>query len=426
MLFSTLKIKAWLLRWIEEAWFSQTTHIQWKVLPIALEWKNIVWQSQTWTGKTLAYLIPVLNQVDTNEVRPQILILAPTRELVNQIYDDIFLITKYYRVPACALFGGVSQVNQVTQLKRNPRVIISTPWRLADLAEQWYIDYSSIKYLVIDEIDRLLDMGFMPAIKKLRWNLPSLTQSMCFSATVNDTLSKIFTHYMWKYEFLKSWTAPVVEKVNHTYLNLNTDDKYPTLRTILKSHKNQKVVIFTNTISAWDKLYENMQLEGYPAWLLNGDMKQSKRTSTTDAFVNGEISILVTTDVAARWLNLDNVALVINYDVPTEADSYIHRIGRTARAWAYGKAIMFVTNKEKKLLEKIEITHTMIIDQSEIKVVKAPAYEFESRKSKPRKNSRPKPNRTAQWEKPQWRKYWFGKNSHWKKSTKTSRSPKGK
>lgn len=358
-------IKAWLLRWLTEAWYEEATTIQEKVIPLALEWKNIIWQSQTGTWKTAAFLLPLLNAIDTNLVEPQALILAPTRELVVQIYEDIYKFTKYYRVPAAMLYGWVSQVNQVTEINRKPRIIVATPWRLWDFVEQKLLDLRTVKYFVLDEVDRMLDMWFSPIIQKLRAKTSRIKQTYSFSATLNDEIINVVkTHIKW-FELVKAWQEVIVDKINHSYITVSTRDKFINLVKLLWTHKKEKIVIFTNTINNSDNVYKQLVKERVKVGTINGDMSQWKRLNTMNSFINGEITILVTTDVAARWLNMEDIGLVINFDFPKESDAYIHRIWRTWRAWAYGKAITFVTWNEQSKIQWIEKQYDIIIKKSD-------------------------------------------------------------
>lgn len=370
MLFKNFPIKPWLLKWVEFVWYNEPTLIQQKVIPLALQWKNIVWQSQTWTWKTVAFLLPLLNQIDSNIVKPQALILAPTRELVVQTYDEIYKLTNYYRVPTCCVYWWASQVNQITQLKRNPRIIIATPGRLLDFIQQWLIDFSEIKYFVLDEVDRMLDMWFLPDIEKIWSKLKKIKQTLSFSATLDSRIMWILSSHISNYELVKSWEDILVDKVNHSYVQVDNKDKFINLTKLIALNKSKKIIIFANTRHTTNIIYEKLWQEKYKIWVLNWDLKQSKRLSTLEAFTKGKLNIIVTTDVAARWLNMDNIWLVINYDVPREIESYIHRVWRTARAWASWTAIMLVSSNDMTYMKNIETKYKFKIPKSDFVVMK--------------------------------------------------------
>jgi len=354
MLFKDTWLKQWLIKSLDEIWYTEATPIQKKVIPAALQWKNIVWQAQTWTWKTAAFLLPVLHNIDTNNKDVQVLILAPTRELVLQICNEIYFFTKYYRVPVVALYGWVSPVNQKKALKKYPRIIVATPWRFMDLLWQWLITLSTIKTLVLDEVDRMLDMGFIRDIIKVWKQLVNLNQTFTFSATMNDNIKRVIDNNTDKYDFIKVWEEITVKKIDHSYTLVENKDKFINLTKLLNTHKNAKILVFVNKRVTTNIIYNTLLQENHKVWLLNWSIQQSKRNSTLQWYIKWKFKILVTTDVAARWLNMESVELVINFDIPNETENYIHRIWRTWRAGKNGKAIMFVSKKEKPNLAEIE------------------------------------------------------------------------
>ncbi len=365
MLFKDFNLKAWILKALVEMKYNEATDIQKQVIDIALSWKNIVWQSQTWTGKTAAFLIPLLQRVDTNTKWLQALILAPTRELVNQIGDEIFALTKYYRVNAACIYGWASLVTQKKLLLRWPSIVVATPGRLMDFMNQKVIDISTVNFFILDEVDRMLDMGFVRDIKKIRAQMQHIQQTYTFSATINNDIKSIIKEHVNEYEFIKIWEAVTVDKINHSYMSVNHEDKLSNLINLIKSHSNDKVLVFTQTKRNTKTIRDIVEKSWYKAGMLNGDMSQSKRMFTLKSFKEWVIRVLVTTDVAARGLNMDNVGLVINFDVPKETESYIHRIGRTGRAWAFGKAIMLVSPEEQKFLADIEKANRTRVKKSD-------------------------------------------------------------
>lgn len=369
MLFSEFWLKAWLLRSLESIWYTEVTPIQAQVMTLALNGKNIVWQSQTWTGKTAAFLLPVLNKIDTNKKTLQALILAPTRELVVQIGEEIRNLTKYYGVRFACLYWWASPLIQKNILKKNPAIVVATPGRLMDFMNQQVIDISVAEYFVLDEVDRMLDMWFVRDIEKIWHQLNHVKQTYTFSATMNDDMKAIIKKHISSYEFIKIGAWVTVDKINHSYLPIDHEQKLFNVISLIKTHRKEKVIIFTHTKKNTKTIHQILLWDWFKAGVLNGDMTQWKRQSTLNAFKTGETRILVTTDVAARWLNMENVWLVINFDVPADPKSYIHRIGRTGRAGASGKAIMLVSSAELPLLKEIEKIHKIRIQQSQHPVV---------------------------------------------------------
>lgn len=365
MSFKEYKIKPGILKAIEQMNYTEATPIQKQVIEAALEWKNIVWQSQTGTGKTAAFLIPLLHRIDTNKKWLQALILAPTRELVNQIGDEVFNLTKFYRVNAVCVFWGASIHIQKNKLRKNPSIIVATPGRLMDLIKQKEINLSPVQFFVLDEVDRMLDMWFVRDITKIRAQMKNIQQTYTFSATISNEIKKIIEEHVSDYESIKVGDEITVDKISHSYIQVEHEDKLFNVQNIINHHKKEKIIIFTHTKRNTKTISTQLSEQWYKAAMLNGDMSQGKRTSTLKLFKEWHTRILVTTDVAARGLNMDNIGLVINFDVPNDAESYIHRIGRTGRAWARGKAIILVSDLEIPLIKNIERINKIRIKKSE-------------------------------------------------------------
>ncbi len=380
MSFKDFELHASILKALKEMKYDKTTEIQEKVIKPVLAGKNIVGQSQTGTGKTAAFLIPLLQKIDTNKKWLQALIIAPTRELAEQIKEEVFSLTKYHRVSAVCVYGWASQVVQKKNLKRQPNIIVATPGRLLDFMNQKVIDVRAVRFLVLDEVDRMLDMWFIRDIKKIRNQMKNLEQTLTFSATMNDSMKKIINEYVGEYTFVKIWDEITVDKINHSFVNIAHADKMYNLINIIQKHKNEKIIVFTQT-KRNTKTISNLIIKAwYNADMLNGDLSQWRRNWTLKRFKDNEIKILVTTDVAARWLNMDNVHLVINFETPKESDSYIHRIWRTGRAGAEGKAIMFVSKEEQTFLTDIEKIYNTKIKQSDYMTIIDTSLKFSTYK----------------------------------------------
>jgi len=365
MLFSEFWLKNGLLKSLETMGYKEVTPIQAQVMKIAFSGKNIVWQSQTWTGKTAAFLLPVLHKIDTNKKSLQVLILAPTRELVVQIGEEIRNLTKFYTVGYVCIYGWASPNVQKNNLKKRPAIIIATPGRLMDFMNQKVIDISVAEYFILDEVDRMLDMWFVRDIKKIRSQLKHVKQTYTFSATMNDEMKSIIREHISSYESIKIGETVTVDKIHHRYMALDHEQKLYNVIKLIKAHPKDKVLIFTHTKRNTKTIHQILLWDKFNAGMLNWDMAQGKRQSTLNDFKQGKTQILVTTDVAARGLNMENVWLVINFDVPLDPKSYIHRIWRTGRAWASGKAIMLVSPLEIPLFKEIEKVHRIRIQQSE-------------------------------------------------------------
>ena len=349
--------------------YIEATDIQEKVLKLALQGHNIVGQSNTGTGKTAAFLLPILQKIDTNATVPQALILAPTRELVTQIADEVRNLTKFYGVKVASLYGGASPLIQKQNLQKKPIIIVATPGRLLDFLNQGVIKLNTVSYFVLDEVDRMLDMGFVRDIEKIRATLKGVKQTFTFSATLSNEIKTIIRSHIPTYEFIKIGEDATVAKIDHRILSVAHDEKLFNVIHLLNKHKKDKILIFTHTKRNTQAIYKILLADGFSVGVLNGDMSQGKRQSTLNDFKANKSRILVTTDVAARGLNMEQVAIVINFDVPIDAQSYIHRIGRTGRKGESGRAIMLVSDLEVPLLREIEKVHKIRIPHMEEEAV---------------------------------------------------------
>ncbi len=352
---------------LEKNGYLEPTKIQEDVINLALAGKNIVGQSQTGTGKTAAFVLPLLELIDTRIRRPQAVILAPTRELATQIRDEVLKLSEGMFLRSTVVFGGTSIRKQREIIEKGPQIIIATPGRLIDLIDKGYIDLAQVKYFVLDEVDRMLDMGFVDDIDYIWGNLPKIEQSMTFSATIPQEMKNLLTKYVGEgYEFIKSTDELTVDKIDHSFIEVETFDKFNLLKDYIVAHDKQKIIVFSRTKFETEHLARVLQDNGVSAEYLHGDMEQRDRTRALRRFKEDEVQVFVTTDVAARGLNMNNIELVVNYHVPEDPEAYIHRIGRTGRAGASGKAIMFVAPTEKLLLKNIEKRNKIRIKQIDI------------------------------------------------------------
>ena len=349
-------LKPQLLKSIEKLGYTEPTQIQADVWNAAKDWANIVGQSQTGTGKTTAFLLPLLQQIDSNNRYPQVLIVAPTRELVQQIRDDIMKLTEFLPIRSMTLMGGKSMRFQKEDLRYGPQFIVATPGRLIEFMQERFLDVSRISHFVLDEVDRMLDMGFIEDVDRIWGQLPNIKQTMTFSATINNEVKDVITRHCPEYVHIRMGGSITIDKIDHTYIDMTHEQKFPTLMHLIETHNDQKTIIFAQTKRNTEVLARALFAAKKKVLFLNGDLDMRQRTRALRSFKEGSCKILVTTDVAARWLNMDAVELVVNFDVPREPESYIHRIGRTGRAGADGKAVMFVDSDERHLVMDIEKT----------------------------------------------------------------------
>lgn len=364
MEFSSFLLRREILSALHTMGYKEPTSVQSQVIPLALDGKNLVVQSATGSGKTGAFVIPALNHIQPRLRKPQILILEPTRELAMQTRDEVFKVSRDMRMGSISVFGGFPIRKQIEELKKWPQVVIATPGRLMDLMDREAIDLSAVEMLIIDEVDQMMDMGFSRAVIDIWKSLESLKQVMAFSATYTPAIMKMLeSNIAGGYESLILSQTPTVDTINHVFMRVGPRDKYIMLKNILEKYPNDKVMIFTARKHETEELERYLYRDGFEAAYIHGDMFQRDRVRALRGFKEGKYRIFIGTDVASRWLNLNNIDLVINYQVPTDPESYIHRIGRTGRAGADGKAIMFVSSEEGRDLARIERMHKIEITE---------------------------------------------------------------
>ncbi|AKO64604.1 hypothetical protein VI34_06115 [Methylophilales bacterium MBRSG12] len=343
--------------------YSNPTPIQEQCIPVVLSGKDVLASAQTGTGKTAAFCLPLLDLVANKpkhkhkrNISPDVLILSPTRELATQIEQELKRFSHFMDTNIVAVVGGVSYKLQNKLLKFNVNFLVATPGRLMDLVRQRKINLKHIDALVIDEADRMLDMGFIPDIKKIFESTSQDQQVLMFTATLNKQIEKIAQ------QFLKDPQRIAIEQENKSNKNIQQiaypvadyNQKKLVLVDVLNEADLNQAIIFTATKREADRLSDELYLMNHRSKTLHGDMSQRERTRTINRFKNNEIQILVATDVAARGIDVDDITHVINFDLPRQVEDYIHRIGRTGRAERKGKAISLVVDKEKFMLQKIE------------------------------------------------------------------------
>lgn len=351
--FRELGISPKFLSAIERKGFITPTPIQHQVIPTALQGKDVVGIAQTGTGKTLAFGIPLIQRIAL--YKGQGLILVPTRELAQQVEETLTTVGGSLGVRCALVMGGVSQGKQVKALNQHPHIVIATPGRLADLIGQGLCSLDRINIVILDEADRMLDIGFLPQIKRIMQLITKNRQTMLFSATMPQSISELASAFMKmpiRIEIAPQGTS--AENVEQEVFVIQKEDKIRLLDSLLQEYGNEKILIFSRTKHGAKKLARSIRNMGHSATEIHSNRSQSQRKKALDGFSSGEFRIMVATDIAARGIDVKNISLVINYDLPDSSEDYVHRIGRTGRAGRYGKAISFVTPSEKADIKRIE------------------------------------------------------------------------
>ncbi|WP_166246251.1 DEAD/DEAH box helicase [Paenibacillus turpanensis] len=353
--FKDYKLSEEILRALDSMGYRQPTEVQSSVIPSALEKKDMTVKSRTGSGKTAAYGIPICEMVEWEENRPQALILTPTRELADQVKQDIMNIGKYKRIKAIAIYGKQPFARQKTQLTYRNHVVVGTPGRVMDHIVKQTIDLEQVRFLVIDEADEMLNMGFIEQVEKIIRELPKDRMTMLFSATLPKDVETLCHRYMNHPLDIEIKTAgKAVSQIEHSLYLVKEENKLQLLRAITVVENPDSCIIFCRTQSRVEAVFQELEKLGYPCNRIHGGMEQDDRTRVMDEFKQGEFRYLIATDVAARGIDIESISHVINYDLPLENESYVHRTGRTGRAGHSGKAISFATQNEEKFVLNIE------------------------------------------------------------------------
>lgn len=356
--FSEMGLIKPVLKALDDLGYETPTSIQAKTIPHVLNGRDLLGQAQTGTGKTAAFALPLLSRIDIKLKKPQVLVLAPTRELAIQVAESFKgYAARIKGFNVLPVYGGQAYAGQLNQLKRGVHVIVGTPGRLMDLMKRGVIDLTHLITLVIDEADEMLRMGFIDDVEWILEQTPPKRQVCLFSATMPAPIKKIAAKYLTdpKDVFISLRTA-TAETIRQRFWMVKGTHKLDALTRILEAETFDAIIVFVRTKTATVELAEKLEARGYAAVALNGDIAQKARERTIDRFKKGKIDILVATDVAARGLDVERVSHVINYDIPNGAESYVHRIGRTGRAGREGDAILFVSPRERWMLRVIETT----------------------------------------------------------------------
>jgi len=360
--FRDLPLSREVLSGIEELGFKNLFPIQAQAIVPLLEGKDVIGQAQTGTGKTAAFGIPMVDVLNPEIKNVQGLILEPTRELANQTAEHISRICKYTTLKVLPIYGGNSIQRQIYELERGVHIVVGTPGRIIDHLRRKTLDLSSVSVVVLDEADRMLDMGFIKAIEYILSKVPASRQTSLFSATIDRSVMDICGKYMRKPEkILVSKDEIALTQMSQYYMVVNPNDKVESLCSILDDDCIERAILFCRTRRGTDILADTLRMRGYDAEPLHGGLTQKQRDLIVDSFRNGKLKLLVATDVAARGLDIQGITHIINYDIPLDALVYFHRIGRTARMEKTGTAITLVGYKEMSELNRIKaLTKTRI------------------------------------------------------------------
>ena len=353
--FSNFNLSKELIKALDALEYKEPTGVQEKVIPEVLFNKDLIVKSQTGTGKTGAFVIPLCEKVKWEENDPQVLILAPTRELAIQIGEDVKNIGRYKRIKGVSVYGKAPFKDQAQELKGKTHIVIGTPGRVLDHIDRGTFNTSNIKYLVIDEADEMLNMGFIRQVEGVIRRIPKKRVTMLFSATIPEEIQELCSKHLKRPVNIEVQSSgPVVDKIENILFRVKGEEKLKYLRMLLAKEKPETAVIFCRTKENVDVEYDYLKSLGYSVDKIHGGMLQKDRISTMERFKKGDFRILVATDIASRGIDVEGITHVINVDVPLEKEAYVHRIGRTARAGKSGKAITFVTPYEDRFLNDIE------------------------------------------------------------------------
>jgi ATP-dependent RNA helicase DeaD len=366
--FKDMGLPAPILQALEKVGYEKPSPIQAEAIPLLLEGNDLLGQAQTGTGKTAAFALPMLAQIDLDAKLPQLLVLAPTRELAIQVAEAFQVYASFSKkIRVLPVYGGQSYDNQIRQLKRGVQVVVGTPGRIIDHINRGTLKLNELKFLVLDEADEMLRMGFIDDVELILSHAPKEKQTALFSATMPDPIRKITKRYLQDPKHVKiASKVSTASTIKQRYCQVAPHHKLEALTRIFEVESFDGVIVFVRTKTATVELAEKLSARGYDVEPLNGDIPQNARERTVERLKKGQIDILVATDVVARGLDVERVSHVINYDIPYDSESYVHRIGRTGRAGRQGDAILFISYREKRLLFSIEKTTKQPIEQMQI------------------------------------------------------------
>ncbi|NME82840.1 DEAD/DEAH box helicase [Clostridium sp. SM-530-WT-3G] len=353
--FSKFKLSDEIMRAIEGLGYKKPSEVQGRVIPEIMLNKDLLVKSQTGSGKTAAFAIPLCEKIDWEENKPQVLVLSPTRELAVQVSDDFINIGRFKRIKCVPVFGKQPISEQARALKQKTHVVVGTPGRILDHIDRGSLDVSKIKYFVIDEADEMLNMGFIRQVEGIIRRIPKKKVTMLFSATIPQEIKELCEKYMDRPVDISIKNQKLItDNIEHNLYYVNYDSRLDFLNNILICEKPETAVIFGRTKDSVDNIFEFLKSKSYSAGKIHGGLLQKERLEVMDRFKKGEFRILVATDIAARGIDIENITHVINFELPVEKEAYVHRIGRSGRAGAKGKAISICTRKGDRYLDEIQ------------------------------------------------------------------------
>ena len=357
-----------LFKALKDIGYETPSPIQAQTIPYILDGKDVLGQAQTGTGKTAAFALPILSRIDLKQKEPQVLVLAPTRELAIQVAEAFQRYASHMKdFHVLPIYGGQDYGTQLRQLKRGAQVVVGTPGRVMDHMRKGTLKLEHLKFLVLDEADEMLRMGFIDDVEWILDQTPENRQIALFSATMPTAIRKIAQEYLHEPEHVTiKVTTASAENIRQRYWLVSGVHKLDALTRILEAETFEGMIIFVRTKTATIELAEKLEARGYSAAAINGDMSQSLRERAITHLKSGKLDILIATDVAARGLDVDRITHVLNYDIPYDTESYVHRIGRTGRAGRTGDAILFIAPRERKLLMNIERATKQKVEQMDL------------------------------------------------------------
>lgn len=366
--FADLGLKAPILEALNDLGYEKPSPIQAECIPHLLSGRDVLGMAQTGSGKTAAFSLPLLNNIDPDLRAPQILVLAPTRELAVQVAEAMTEFSKHMRgVNVVALYGGQRYDVQLRALRQGPQIVVGTPGRLLDHLKRGTLDLSKLSGLVLDEADEMLRMGFIEDVETIMAQIPDGHQTALFSATMPEAIRRITKRFMKEPQEVRILSSVTTRPdISQSYWSVYGMRKNEALVRFLEAEDFDAAIIFVRTKNATLEVAEALERSGYNSAALNGDMNQALREQTLERLKDGRLDILIATDVAARGLDVERISLVVNYDIPMDSESYVHRIGRTGRAGRAGRALLFVENRERRLLRNIERTMKLTIPEADL------------------------------------------------------------
>ena len=356
MSFQSLGLSAELLQAINEEGYTEPTPIQQEAIPLGLAGRDVVGSAQTGTGKTAAFLLPILQRLNAGPRGAiRALVLVPTRELAEQVLESAKAYGRHTAVQAAAVYGGVGMEPQTRALRRGVDIVVATPGRLLDHMGRGHFDASQLEFLVLDEADRMLDMGFAPDVHRILDALPTKRQTMFFSATISADVDRLARKALKQHAAVEiGKRAQAADGIQHLLVAVDKAKKRDVLARMLDEIPEGRILVFTRTKYGADKLARHLRTDGYDVAALHGGKTQGARNEALDGFRDGSTRVLVATDLAARGVDVDDIVIVVNYDVPADPEVYVHRVGRTARAGARGLALTLMSPDEWALMHEVE------------------------------------------------------------------------